>query len=238
MGQTESLLNIKKDDWTDVILTALLVNYVLLAAHIPIWNNLKMVQRYSKKKEKLRGYLLNPKFWYDGMLWWAIFLFGAAWGIYRMLKILRESEEGVDSTKIYRAEIALLISGIQLGIHGFWAVPWFYWRQAFWSIFIMGVATLVAVGAYIPMLYVDPLTSGITYGVYIVAQGIFTIGNLWLFYYTFDEDIDTIKNPLFLYFNQKFYPIETKRPKTTKGTKKKKRHTLVDDIIKYQKHDL
>lgn len=215
MGQTESLLNIKKDDWTDVILTALLVNYVLLAAHIPIWNNLKMVQRYSKKKGTLRGYLLNPKFWYDGMLWWAIFLFGAAWGIYRMLKILRESEEGVDSTKIYRAEIALLISGIQLGVHGFWAVPWFYWRQAFWSILIMGVATITAVGAYIPMLYVDPLTSGITYGIYILAQAIFTVGNLYIFCVTFDKRVDRIKNPLSLYFSQKFYPEErkTKRQK-------------------------
>lgn len=210
MGQTESLINVGKDDWPDVLLTALLANFVLAAAHIPIWNSPHVLRSYKRQKNWYRKYLLNPRWWYEGFIWWLVLLFGAAWGIYRMLKILRNSKSGEDTEKIYHAEIALLIASIQLGIHGMWAIGWFYWRQAFWSIFTMALATLVAVGAYIPMLLVDPLTAGITYGIYILAQLIFVIGNTYLFVRGYDPEIDRIKNPLSLYLTQKLYPVREK----------------------------
>jgi len=220
MGQTESLININKNDWDIVILTALLANYAFAAAHVPIWVSQRVVRSYSRQKNWYRKYLLNPKVWYDGFLWWAIFLFGAAWAIYRMLKILRNSTSGTDERTIYLAEIALLISTIQLGVHGLWAIPWFYWRQAFWSILIMGLATCTAIGAYIPMLMVDPITSGITYGIYIFAQLVFTIGNTYLFVKGYDKRIDSVKNPVTIYFAQKLYPM--KQPQQRKKKEKTK----------------
>lgn len=224
MGQTESLINIHKDDWSNVVLTTLLANFVLVVAHIPIWNSPRVLRKYSREKDFGRRCLLNPTVWYDGLLWWFILMFGAAWAIFRMLKILRISKSGEDTEKIYRAEVALFISGIQLGVHGFWAVPWFYWRQAFWSIVVMGVATIVAIGAYIPMIMVDPVTSGITYGIFILAQALFTLGNACLFIYSYDKEIDRVKNPFLLYMRQKFYPRQKKenRDKKSKSVNRKR----------------
>jgi len=135
----------------------------------------------------------------------------------QIIEILRISESGTDTTDIYHAEVALFISSIQLGVHGFWAVPWFYWEQAFWSILVMTVATLVGIGAYIPMVMVDPITSGITYGIYLLAHIIFVIGNTYLLVATYDKRKDRIKNPFSLYLNQQFNPKYTREAKSKKA---------------------
>jgi len=217
MGQTESLIGVGKDDWINVILVTLLVNYILTVTHIPIWRNPNILKRYIRGRNTKRKYLLNPYYWYSGFIWWILFVFGGGWGIYRMLKILRISESGTDTTDIYHAEVALFISSIQLGVHGFWAVPWFYWEQAFWSILVMTVATLVGIGAYIPMVMVDPITSGITYGIYLLAHIIFVIGNTYLLVATYDKRKDRIKNPFSLYLNQQFNPKYTREAKSKKA---------------------
>lgn len=220
MGQTESLFNVPKDDWNNLILVALLVNYILSVTHIPIWRSPNVLKRYIRGRKKTRNLLLNPYIWYNGLIWWLLFVFGGGWGIYRMLKILRTSDAGDDTANIYHAEVALFIASIQLGVHGFWSTPFFYWGQAFWSIFIMAVATLVGIGAYIPMVMVDPVTSGITYGIYLLAHIAFVVGNTILFVKTYDRRKDAVKNPFSLYWNQQFNEDYAKKGQT-KGNREK-----------------
>jgi len=210
MGQSTSVFGIDREDWPNVILSSLLVNVVYALAYVPIWNRPSQIQEYLKEKNTYRKYLLNPKYWYDGFTWFIIFLFGVGTTIYRLLHILRTAKD-TELQRIHCAEVGLLVATIQLGIHGMWAVAWFYWRQAGWSIVTMAIALALSVGAYVPIVIVDPWISSFAYGVYILAQLIFVIGNVILFIGGYDPKVDALRNPLMLYFKHKTFPLPKKR---------------------------
>ena len=215
MGQTESVFGIGREHWPNVLISSILPTFVLTTAYIPIWRRYWVMDEYKEEKTLSRWLLLNPRIWYNGIVWWGLLLFGAGIGIYRMLRVLQQSKDG-EVFKIYNAEVALLVSTLQLGIHGLWGIPWFYWKQAFWSICIMGLSTIVAAIAYVFMLQVDEVATGIAYGIYIGAQAIFTIANIIILYYCYDDKKDSPKNPIYLYCVQGMYPIRKKKRRRRK----------------------
>lgn len=196
MGQTSSVFGVYPEDWVPLLLSFIISVFVLLGANMPIWISGGW-RRYLVIKERKKRWLLNPSIWYNGLMWYLIIVYGVSITLNRMLRILRVDKG--DEEKIYKTEIGIILFYLQLGIHGTWAIPHFYWRQPFWSIFVMALATLLSIGVFVILMYVDPIVSGILYGIYVVAQGIFTVCNSYLFVVTYDGAKNPIQNPLLLY---------------------------------------
>ena len=206
MGSSESFLGVDKEDYTNILLAYFVNILAYYGAFQPIWHRHTWRSEYGREKNKYKRWLLNPRVWYDNLIWFVLFFF-ASISLYRFLRILRVSG---DSGRIFNAEIGIWLYTAQIGFHGTWAVSHFYWKQPLWSICNMGTAAAFSVGVWVVAILVDPVYSAISYAPFVVAHFVFVGCNCYLYMKSRDSQRRT-EYPLTLYWKHGLYPIEMKK---------------------------
>lgn len=187
---------------------------VFTGSWIPIWRQSEKRQpRYpsakARKKKKVQkvvvyGYqtrkrrewraklwarwvLMNPDYFYNGLLWTIVYLCAAAGCYYAQTK----GEEGNVRT------VALSLASWQAGIFGIWTIAPFYWDMPGWGVLHLAVVSFMSIGVSILFAYLDWWAFGL-YTVFAAAQTLLTIiyGGAFLFAITDGRPFD-ISNPLF-----------------------------------------
>jgi hypothetical protein len=120
------------------------------------WNN----------KHYARWMLLNPDYFYSGVIWFVLFLC-AGYGCYYVMLFQEERD---------LRTVALWIAAFQGSWFGTWSIPGFYWDLPGWSVIHLFIGTSLSIAVSILFGVMEEYTGMAFYIVYTVGQIImFTI---------------------------------------------------------------
>lgn len=132
-----------------------------------------------------RWVLLNPEYFYNGILWMLLFLAGG-YGSYYVF--IGETESDIRTA-------THVLSMTQLFVMGLWTIPGFYWDLPGWSIIILACSTMISLTVSVLIGVMGQWTAFTFYTFYAMGQAILTIIYGLAYTGNFDKGISKFTHP-------------------------------------------